>query len=250
MFDKSALPPDFPLLEHIDHINLTIARVRATLKERVPLIKEDDFSMISDQMEIFFQVQTRRALMLLDGAKLSLDSGHGLLTITAVRSIYETTACIHDCCNSVIKHLDAGDMSEAVRQIHQRTYSQRFMADEAKTEHFDYKAVNILNQIDVLTKSWLNARNQYEMLSEAVHPNAGGAVHYFVDREEDGMIVFRQEMDHAQLSFYLVAAANMFGLIYDDRLRFLSRMAKFMADELQKKVDDYNVRKAAGLLPS
>lgn len=245
MFDKSALLANDPMFEDIDAINLAIARVRALQRERVPFSDKNDFTLIQNQMEIFFQVYIRRALMLVDGAKLTLESGYGLLTITAVRSLFETAACIHDCCNCIIKHLDAGEVDEAIRQVHQRSYSQRFAVAEMKTEHFDYTAINVLKQIDAMGKTVPHARRSYEQLSESVHPNACGALLYFMGGEEDGHILLQQEEDRERLMGMLLAGASLFSLIYDDHLRFYSRIAKFAADELQKKIDDYEARKRA-----
>jgi len=49
MFDKSEVPPDDPMFEHIDQINRSIARVRAFLKDRVTFGTLEDLPMIGSQ---------------------------------------------------------------------------------------------------------------------------------------------------------------------------------------------------------
>ena len=82
MFEKSAIPPDNPMIDDIDQINRSIARVRSLLKDEVTIDSQEDFPMIQSQVEIFQQAHLRRALEFLDGAKHALDGGHALLAIT------------------------------------------------------------------------------------------------------------------------------------------------------------------------
>jgi hypothetical protein len=103
MFDKTQIPPDTAMFEHIDAISQSINRVRSALKDNVEMDPLNDVSMIRGQAEIFFQSHLRRALAFLDGGKHALDAGYGLLALTAIRCLYESAACIHDFCNQVIK---------------------------------------------------------------------------------------------------------------------------------------------------
>src|SRR4051812_45589898 len=102
MFDKSTVPTDDPMYEHIDRINQSIAVVRGFLKDKVSFDSLEDIPMLTGQAEIFFQGHLRRALAFLDGAKHAQDAGHELIEITAVRCLYESAACIHDFSNQLI----------------------------------------------------------------------------------------------------------------------------------------------------
>jgi hypothetical protein len=249
MFDKTEMPPDTPMFEHIDAINQSINRVRSALKDCVDMDPLNDISMIQGQAEIFFQSHLRRALAFLDGGKHALDAGHGLVALTAIRCLYESAACIHDFCNHVIKLIDAGNVPDAVRLAHQRSLAQRFEVRKKNTVDYDYTAVNILKQIDALDKVVPQARRDYDQLSEFVHPNAHGSVYYFIQPGDGDTIGFGTPTDErARTMGLFLAGASLFSLIDSDLWRFTSSILGLLGDDLQRKVDDYEARKAAGTL--
>jgi hypothetical protein len=244
MFNKTEIPPDTPMFEHIDAINLSINRVRSSLKEYIDIESIEDTAMIQSQVGIFFQAHLRRALAFLEGGKHAMDAGHGLLALTAIRCLYESAACIHDFSNHVIKLIDAGNIPDAVRLAHQRSLAQRFEVKEKNTDMYDYTAVNILKQIDALDKVVRGARRDYDQLSEFVHPNAHGSVYYFMQPGADNIVKFGSPADERiQIIGLFLAGASLFSLIEDDVARFQIKMLELMADELQRRVDDYEARK-------
>jgi hypothetical protein len=246
MFTKSEIPADDVLSEQVDDINRSIARVRSFLSENVELGSIEDLPMLRSQVEIFFQVHLRRALAFLEGGKYAADAGHGLVAITAVRCLFESAACIHDFSNQMIKLIDAGNIPDAVRLAHLRSFAQRFEVKERNTEMYDYTAVNILKQIDVLDKAVPHARRSYEQLSEIVHPNAHGALYYFMrsgEGEVERLRFGRPDDEKSRSMGMLLAGASLFGLILDDLLRFQSKILELMANELQSRLDDYEARK-------
>lgn len=248
MFDKSTIPPGSAMYEHVDAINKAIARVRAHLKDSVDISSLDDIPMIQAQGELFFQAHLRRALAFLDGGKCALDAGHGLVAITAVRCIYESAACIHDFCNQALKLIDDGNIPDAVRLAHRRSFAQRFEVQQANTEMYDFTAVNILKQIDAMDKALPDTRRSYEQLSEFVHPNARGSLYYFINPGDgDKAIQFHiPTNDRTTTMGLFLAGASLFGFIDDDLWRFQKKMLNLWADELQRRVDDYEARKARG----
>jgi hypothetical protein len=246
MFTKSEIPPDNPLFHQIDDVNRSIARVRSFLKEQVYISSIEDLPMLRSQVEIFFQSHLRRALAFLEGGKHALDSEHGLLAITSVRCLFESAACIHDFTNQVIKLIDAGNVDDAVRLAHTRSFAQRFEVKKQNTDMYDYTAVNILKQIDALNKVVPDARRSYEQLSEVVHPNAHGALFYFVQPGEGDNVHFGTPQDERTRTIgLLLAGASLFSLIQDDLTRFQIKMLELMANELQCRIDDYEARKRA-----
>jgi hypothetical protein len=246
MFDKSKLPTDCPMYEDIDQINRSVASMRSLLKGKVCFEADGDIPMLRSQVEIFFQAHLRRALMFLDGGKLALDTGYGLVTLTAVRCLYESAACVHDFCNQVIKHMDAGELTEAVRLAHQRAFAQRFEVKEMNTGTFDYTAVNILKQIDSMGRTVPGARRSYDQLSEIVHPNAFGALLYFMQSTDDGYVLFGTDADErTKLASMLLAGASLFSLIESDIWRFHTKVLDLVQKDLQAKIDDYDARKKA-----
>jgi len=250
MFTKSEIPPDDALGEQVEEINRSITRVRSFLTETVDISSIEDLPMLRTQVELFFQAHLRRALDFLDGGKHALDAGYGLVAITAVRCLFESAACIHDFSNQMIRLIEAGNIPDAVRLGHLRSFSQRFEVKERNTEMYDYTAVHILKQIDALDKAVPHARRSYEQLSEMVHPNAHGALYYFMragegEGEVERLRFGKPDDEKSQFMGLLLAGASLFSLILDDLLRFQSIILKLMADELQSRIDDYDARKKA-----
>ena len=111
------------------------------------------------------------------------------------------------------------------------------------TEAFDYTAVNILKQIDALDKVVPNARRDYDQLSEFAHPNAHGSVYYFMKVGIGDVVQFRTPDNRSSLMGLFLSAAWLFSVIYDDELRFTIKIAELMANELQRRLDEYEARK-------
>jgi hypothetical protein len=244
MFTKSEIPPDDLSFELVDDINLSIARVRSFLTENVAIDSIENLPMLNSEVEIFFQAHLRRALAFLEGGKHALDAGHGLIAITAARCLFESAACIHDFTNQVIKLVEADNIPDAVRLAHQRSFAQRFEVKAQNTDMYDYTAVNILKQIDALGNAIPNARRSYDQLSEIVHPNATGALGYFARVGEGERIHFGKLEDEKSKSMgFFLRGASLFSLIVDDLLRFQRTMLELMANELQRRLDDYEARK-------
>jgi hypothetical protein len=250
MFTKTEMSPDTPMFEHIDAINRSIAHVRSRLKDHVEIDSIEDEAMIQSQAEIFLQAQLRRALAFLDGGKHALDAGHGLVALTAIRCLYESAACIHDFCNHVTRLIDAGNVPDAVRLAHVRGLAQRFEVKEKNTDDFDYTAVNILKQIDALDKVVLQARRDYDQLSEFVHPNAHGSVYYFMQPGDDKIVRFDAPADERNQTMGLfLAGASLFSLIDSDLWRYTASILGLLEKTLQRRIDDYEARKAADTQP-
>jgi hypothetical protein len=245
MFNKADFSPEDSMYQHIDSINKSIATMRSLVKDEVVHKTESDFDLLRGQVDLFLQAQLRRALMFLDGGKHALDAGYGLITLVCVRCIFESAACIHDFFNQIIKHMESGEVMEAVRIAHQRSYAQKFEVKERNNEHLDYTAVQILKQVDAMGKIVPGARRTYDQLSEVVHPNAFGSLLYFMQDERDGAFVFGKGHDHRELNGIFLEGARLFSLINDDILRFYGAIAKYWADTLQTRIDEYDARKRA-----
>jgi hypothetical protein len=245
MFTKAEIPPNNPLYEQVDDINRSISHVRSFLSEKVDIDSIEDIPMLHSQVDIFFQAHLRRALAFLEGGKHALDAGHGLVAITAVRCLFESTACIHDFCNRIIRLIDNGNIPDAVRLAHVRSFAQRFEVMERNTDMYDYTAVNILTQIDALNRRVPDARRSYDQLSEIVHPNAHGALFYFLQpKESDNVHSGAPKDERTHTIGLLLVGASLFSVIADDLLRFQSKVLELMADSLQERIDEYEARKS------
>lgn len=249
MFDKNRLSTADTMYEHVDDINSAIADVRARLVDEISTSAPNWNFWVLTSAQRYLQAHIRRALMFLDGGLHAIDGGYGLVAITCARSLDESAACIYDFCTRFCDMLEAKDVDGAAKLVHERSLHVRFDEYRPTLEGHNFKPPSIMKYIDAMEAEVPGARRSYEQLSETVHPNAFGALLYFERQKETVASYFNNA---AGLDAYglLVASASLFSLIHRSLRRFDSAMLLLMADDLQERIDDYEHRKAAGLVTS
>jgi len=247
MFDRSRMSPDDGMYEHVEDINRAIADVRSGLKREIKLDNSKVNLTVFVDAQRYLQAHIRRALMFLDGGKHALDGGYSLVALTCARSIYESAACIYDFCERFFLLTAAKDFEGAARLTYERSLAIKFDEFRPVMNQLNLKPQSILTYIDRLSDEVPGARRAYEQLSEAVHPNAFGALLYFEAVDDDGIARYADNPDVIDTYGLLVTSASLFSLIRSEMFGFLAAHARMIADEMQDRIDDYERRKAAGL---
>lgn len=245
MFDKDRLPVDNPFRAEIDDVNEAIRDVRLLLSDEIKVGERLDLHVYGMAL-CFFQSHLRRALMFLDGGSLAMEAGFGLVTLSCARSLYESAACIHDFSKQICEMMDNDDVVAAARFAHQRTFATRVEAKTMRSADFDYTAVNILKQIDALEKIVPNARRSYDLLSEAVHPNAQGAHAYFQTSQENGLAIFDNSPRNVELYSLFASSAALLSIFKSVYLDLQVSSLGLIERELTAGIQDYENRKTDG----
>ncbi|MGY2915788.1 hypothetical protein [Bradyrhizobium sp. USDA 3262] len=248
MFDKNRLTPDDPTYPDIDDINDAVRKVRSLVADELNAGSESLESALYESARCYLQAHVRRALMFLDGGAQALEAGYGLVTLTCARSLWESTACVHDFGKKLCAMMDEDDVVSATKFVHQRTFSTRFQVEQMNHDDFDYTAVNILKQIDALEKVIPAARRNYDQLSETVHPNAYGAHAYFELTREGGVARFSNTHKDRELYSLFASSAGLLSLVYRTYLDIDISFLALMERELGNRIKDYERRKALGLV--
>jgi hypothetical protein len=145
--------------------------------------------VLQSSVQAFLQGHARRALMFIEGGYDAFLADRGLVAYSCVRAIYETFACVMDFCDKLTDLLVQGDFEKTVCFVAARSFAARskdFVSSEViVNEVMDNTAVNILTQIDRVSKHLPEVREDYDFLSEKTHPNGLGALSYFSTFEED-----------------------------------------------------------------
>ncbi|HMJ42414.1 MAG TPA: hypothetical protein VK522_09055 [Pseudolabrys sp.] len=173
--------------------------------------------IVKSMVQVFFQGHIRRSLMLIEGGYEAYQSGRGLVVYICARAIYETVACVLDFCDKLTDHLVAGDFIKTCHFLYARTHAARMEGLTGDVDGFGNTAINILTQIDRLSKHLPNLREDYEFLSERAHPNALGALHFFSEdestNEDEGLYKFSNGTEQKPSLSILISAGRMLGLM-------------------------------------
>jgi hypothetical protein len=163
--------------------------------------------------------------------KKALFAGGGGLTIRGRASaqggvasaIYETFACVFDFCDKATEHIQSRNFEKAGAFIVGRNFSARMKdfvsKDIIETETVDNTAVNILTQIDRLSKSFTGLKEEYDFLSERTHPNGLGSLDYFWESGDD-IVRFSNEADRSHVIQSLLSAGRLLAIM-EDRMKVL-----------------------------
>jgi hypothetical protein len=214
----------------ISAANDGVERLRARLVDEIA-ISHLPWLIIPCNVQVFFQGQLRRALMFVEGRYDAYLARRGLVVYSCARAIYETFACVMDFCDKLTDHLASGDFEKTCAFIHSRQHAAKLEDLVGKellvNEILDNTAVNILTQINRVSKHFPGFRDDYELLSERMHPNGLGALHHFGESGDD-VIKFsnsnKVERDHAIRN--LLSAAKL--------LVFMDHGMKVMEAKLAK----------------
>jgi SEC-C motif len=229
LFDPSKLSSfDIPA-DVITTANIAIDKLRNRLVDQIDASCIFPGIIVRWSSQMFLQGQVRRSLMFIEGGYDAFLSGRGLVAFTCARAIYETFACVFDFCEKLTEHLQRRHFEKTVAFIHARSFSTRLKdfisKDIIETEIVDTTAVNILTQIDRLSKTFTSLKDDYEFLSERTHPNGLGSLHYFWESGDD-IVTFSNNVDQDQVIRSLLTAARL--------LAIMEGRVKVLEDDLAK----------------
>lgn len=198
-------------------------------KLRMRLVDEIKLSilpplLLRSSAQAFFQGHIRRSLMFIEGGHDAYLAKRGLVAVACSRAVYETVACVFDFCDKFNDHLIENDFPKTASFLFSRLNAARMPDFVSKEEDgFENVAINILTQIDRVSKHFPGMREQYDLLSEMTHPNALGALHHFWE-SGDEIIRFSKGEDKigAMRSLvgagYLLSHMNSAILLIEDKL--------------------------------
>jgi hypothetical protein len=155
LFDKSKIPNTGMSPELISYANDGIDKLRARLIDKISVSVLPHY-IVKSMVQAFFQGQIRRSLMLIEGGYDAYRSGRGLVVYICARAAYETAVCVLDFCDNLTNHLAGKDFEKTCRFLYSRLYSARMEGFTDNVDGFDNTAINILTQIDRLTKHYFS----------------------------------------------------------------------------------------------
>ncbi len=94
---------------------------------------------------------------------------------------------------------------------------------------FDTTAINILTQIDRVSKHFSGFRDSYDLLSERTHPNGLGALHYFWESGDGDDVIKFSNSNRAEQERVIESL-----LVAGKLLVFMEHRMKVMESKLAK----------------
>jgi hypothetical protein len=191
------------------------------------------------------QAHLRRCLVLVDSAHKLFFTENGLVSLIAIRSLYETVANFLDYERKLQALLDEGDLQKIHDFVHARTYATRLKRMIDFTGSPDVQATNILTQIDRMNEIRDTVREEYDLLCEHAHPNGFGGVLYFADlqSERDTAIFQDAGSDPTDDLKWIIVGTNLLRYFeqaldrIEARLPALSAKGRELSPHLEKKSD-------------
>jgi hypothetical protein len=177
VFDKSQVPPEFPL-EIVDAVNAVIERLRGRLVQELVLPERLLGLRVPNLVRGYLQAHLRRILAFLDGGYAEYLAGRPIMTEVATRAIYENVATVCDFIEKLKPLCEAVNYDGIEGHARKAAFATRVPSILDKHGE-DWKAPNILGQIDRMVKRVPTFREAYDHLSDIVHSNGLGALIYF-----------------------------------------------------------------------
>jgi hypothetical protein len=174
----------------------------------------------------FGQVSLRRTQHLAIAAADLIQNGRGIAALIVARSVPETVGALVWYESKLQGLIDGADLEAIDKFVSSQAYATRqpHLIERAGTD--EVKAVNILTQIDKLARIHKGAREDYDHLSEYVHPNAMGGMMYFSRREnESDTVSFIEEMEHPDEIWTFLLAAIYTMHVIPESLQKLGELA-------------------------
>jgi hypothetical protein len=182
LFDPAYVPADVVSRDRVGEVNALVERLRSRVVDRIEMPEPGSRFQVSNMARVYSQAHLRRCLQFIEGAHQLVYTGYGLAAVTMVRAIYETVANYVAVSQRFVELIEADSPLQEIHDfIHTRTFAARSegLAKIAGTD--EVKATNILTQVRKMNRLRGDFEREYEYLCEHTHPNAFGAILYFID---------------------------------------------------------------------
>ena len=186
----------------------------------------------------YIQAHVRRCIMFLDAGVAEIEAGRPLVADLCTRAIYESIATFCDFADNLAPLLKAAEMEKIAEYVHNRAFGTKvpLLLNQGGTN-----AIQILNQIDRMTKHIKTYRDAYDHLSDIVHPNALGVLVYFTGPEisEDGLVNFPAVTTSCERARTSLAGAALLLAFFEQSLQNIEQRlpqlsARFAAEQLMR----------------
>jgi len=210
-------------------IDDAIARLSKRRVEKIELEGPYLKSKIAWKIATFQQSVLYRVVMLARGARLSWNARNILACFILVRQLVETVALFDEFERSLMERFEAKDAGGIDALVMNRTFAT--MDTEFIKDYPDAKATNVLNFVDKLGKRYgLPIRDNYDSLSERVHPNSAGHHQmYSTTDKSNGTVTFSETKNMRRSAAFIQAPLGLV-ILFERTMNILDGAIPKIAD--------------------
>jgi hypothetical protein len=180
-FDRD-ISDGFITPEVVDCANAIVDSLRAKKVHEIVISEPPLGLTIPNLVRCYLQAHIRRCLVFIDAGVAELGAGRPLAAELCTRALYENIANICNFADKMKPLCKAADYTGVEALVTKSAFSTR-IPSLLQRHGDDLQAPQILNQIDKMAKRFPTFRENYDRLSDIVHPNGLGAVVYFAKME-------------------------------------------------------------------
>jgi hypothetical protein len=242
MIDPNLIPPDIWPPAKVRKLNDLLGRLESRKVAKIKVPEPGTRFRAGNTIMFYCQAHIQRCLTLTETAYTNFFNEDVLVALMCARAVYETVANFVHVEKQLQEKIATGDIQAIFEFVKAKTHATK--AQHLIDQHGEQvKAVNILTQIDKLAKLVRPRINQeYEFLSELVHPNSFGAALFYADfpRDSDEAIFRNGGPDpRADLQWILVATDLLYTFEealerIEAQLPELSRKGREQSPHIQK----------------
>jgi hypothetical protein len=237
LFDPAAVPPDVVNPKGVAFVNEIYDHMRSRLLTDIIFAEPGSGFRLSNMIRSYTQNHLRRALMFLEASHQMILGTMGLVSLTCTRSVFETVANYCDFEKKLHRLLDSGDIDAIHKFVHTRAFSTRKAHLIEQHQEPRLQALSILTQIDAMKDVRPSIRDDYDHLSEFVHPNGIGSTLYFQEFVAPEVGAFRDQGIEADELKWALIGGSVLGHMADAITRVEARLPAL--SELGAKLKDH-----------
>jgi hypothetical protein len=184
LIDPKLIPARVLSRGSLDKLNALYDRLEARKVDKIVIPEKPSGFRPSNLIRVYCQSHLRRCLVLARSGYGLFFIENGLVSLMCVRAIYETVAVFTSFERQFLQLVKSG----SIQEIHDFAQSKAYATRNKKMialHGAQVTAVNILTDIKKLASVRSKVEEEYDFISDHVHPAGFGTVLYFGDKLKD-----------------------------------------------------------------
>jgi hypothetical protein len=183
LIDPKLIPAEVLRRTNVDRLNALYDRLEARKVDKIVIPEPPSGFRPSNLIRVYCQAHLRRCLVLARSGYGLFFLEDGLVSLMCARAIYESVAVFSAFERQFLPLLETGTIPEILEFALNKAHATR--TKKMIEQHGEQvKAVNIVTDIAKLAKDRPKIEEEYDFLSDHVHPAGFGTMLYFAEKSK------------------------------------------------------------------